>query len=135
MMFWIENTYIFLGFAIYEIALLPFAYMKTLSNLMMHVDVGIGRKLVLILFWLVSGIFIGAHLVYKDCCNLFFILSHYNGFHENDSYSLQREDKLDPNQKIEVLNLARDGAIILFKTLKSHFRGETEADLNYNKKR
>lgn len=34
-----------------------------------------------------------------------------------------------------MLNIARDGVIILFKTLKGHFRGDTENDLQYNKKR
>ncbi len=38
------------------------------------------------------------------------------------------------NTKIEILNLARDGVIILFKTLKNHFKSEAGNERGYRRR-
>eukprot|EP00347_Sterkiella_histriomuscorum_P019687 403340671 len=123
-MFWIENFILIISITLYELALLPFAFLKTLSNIVLYVNAGLFRKLIMIFFWLTLGIFVNIYLLYQDISNLIFILRHYNGFTQNDIYQLQ-DEQLNINTQIEILNLARDGVIILFKTLKSHFNGNS----------
>lgn len=79
-MFWIENCILIAGFAIFGLILLPFAFLKTLSNIALYVDAGFLRKLILVFFWVTIGLFIDFYLLYQDISNLIFILSHLNGF-------------------------------------------------------
>jgi len=118
-MFWIENLVLFILFFLYEMILIPFAFLKTLFNILFSVDSGILRKIGLLFFWIVAGLVISGTMIYRDFKDLAFILSNLNGF----SDELQKqEENLNIQTKIEILNLVRDSVIILFKTLKNHFR-------------
>ena len=120
-MFWVENAVMFTLFFFYEVMLLPFAYVKTLVSIVFSVEAGVLRKIGLVLYWLLAGLVIDATLIYSDFKDLLFVLRQLNGFSAED----KQEEALSVQAKIEILNLARDCVIILFKTLKNHFRAKS----------
>lgn len=81
-MFWIENIFLMLLFLIYEVCLVPFAYLKTLVSIMLHVEAGVLRKFGMILYWLMIGLVIDLTLIYQDFKSLMHVLCHRHGFSE-----------------------------------------------------
>jgi hypothetical protein len=119
-MFWIENVVFFILFAIYELFLIPFAYMKTTINIMIVNNSNIFNRIALILAWLVSGLFYNFYLISFDIRCLIRLLKMSNGGKQisNESVNIPKQEQ------VIVLNQARDIVIYLYKTLKKHFKDE-----------
>ena len=79
-MFWIENSIFIPFFVIFEIIMVPFAFVKTGLNIILFIDSGIFKRVFLLLIWLIFGLFFDIYLVYKDIRNLIHILKHPKGF-------------------------------------------------------
>ena len=77
MMFWIENSFLLLLFAFYELILIPFAYLKTLINILTASKIGFFRKTLLLLVWFIIGIFLNLYLLIRDCRNMYNIFRIY----------------------------------------------------------
>ncbi|CDW75745.1 UNKNOWN [Stylonychia lemnae] len=123
-MFWIENCIFIPFFILFEIIMIPLAYLKTALSILLFIDSGVFRKIFVLAIWLTFGFFIDFYLVYKDIQNVIHILLHPKGFQQNIWQQFQ-DDTLPIETQIDLLNLARDSVISLFKTLKRHFKGDS----------
>ena len=80
MMFWIENSVIIMVFLAYEMALVPFAYLKTFINIIHDTDIRLFRKIFMLLSWVVIGIPTDLCLICYDLKIFIIIIANTSGF-------------------------------------------------------
>ena len=77
-MFWVENFLFLFAFFVYEIMILPIAYIRVLVNIIRN-SMGIFTTILNLIIWLLAGIIIMIFLLCRGISYLIKILSFHQG--------------------------------------------------------
>jgi len=78
LMFWAENIFFIMAFMLFELAIMPIAYIKVWINIIRN-SMGVLNTIVNCLVWLIIGLFMMIFLLFKDVFHLVKILSFHHG--------------------------------------------------------
>lgn len=118
--FWIENTVLIFAFVIFEILILPVAYVKIWINLIKNSH-GLCKTLCHLSLFLLLGPLMIFYFVIKDVCCFLSLLRYYEGCKFGRPDELADED-IDDRLKLQLYNEVRATVIILYKKLKKYLK-------------
>lgn len=114
-MFWLENIVFVIAFFLFELLIMPIAYIKVWINIVRN-SMGILNTILNCVIWALIGIFMMFFLLFRDVSYLVKILSYHNGcrFGKVDELA---EESVDPALRIKIYNETRATVISLYQRL------------------
>jgi hypothetical protein len=126
--YWIENVFIVIAFFVFEIIIMPIAYIKIWVNLIKNSQT-LFKTLVNLLVFAVIGGPLMILAVAKDVYYMLLILCYYYGCRYGKVDELA-EDEVDNSLRIELYNETRATVISLYKNLKKYLKAKAKDELD-----
>ena len=115
LMYWLENLVFIGAFLLFELLLLPIAYIKVWMNLIKN-SMGVLNLITNCLVWLLIGIPTIVFLFLRDGFYLLKILCHHNGCRYGKAEEML-EEHIEPKVKMQIYNETRATVISLYRRL------------------
>ena len=122
MTFWIENILISVFFLLYELVILPFAYLRVWTNLFKNSPSFFVFFLNFLLFS-AFGPFLMIFFIFKDCSYFFTILRYLNGCKSGKVDELA-EIEVDQKTRMQLYNEVRATVIHIYKKMLKYIQKE-----------